>query len=57
MVLSSIGILKAQRKRGEKKNTDFLFIKKYLKISIYFKKEKSEFFFFLKIRISFRTSF
>ena len=28
MVLLAIGILKAQRKRGEKKNTDLLFIKK-----------------------------
>ena len=46
MVLSAIGILKAQRKRCEKKNTDLLFIKKYFKISIYFKKEKSVVFFF-----------
>ena len=39
MVIPSIGILKALIRRGEKKNNDFLFTKKYLKIGIFFKKK------------------
>ena len=36
MILPSIGILKAQRRRGEKKNTDFLFTKKIFENQYFF---------------------